>query len=148
MNISINLIGFTTNTFWDLFFLRNWQSTQSLYIYHLWIFGEHRFVLHAEFEGAFTVAMLYSACPQVTSYAMSKEYQLLAASGPTYDQVAAFQWSTSPYSGLLHVGHPDRWAFPTVFIHWGWTVPYHTTISTLRFLPESPEGNETVTVGK
>ncbi|XP_061115760.1 putative phospholipase B-like 2 [Conger conger] len=56
---------------------------------------------------------------KVTSYTMSKEYQLLAASGPTYDQVPAFQWSTSPYSGLLHIGHPDRWAFPTIFIHWG-----------------------------
>lgn len=55
---------------------------------------------------------------KVTSYAMYKEYQLLAASGPTHEQVPVFQWSTSPYSGLLHVGHPDRWDFPTIFIEW------------------------------
>ena len=54
---------------------------------------------------------------------MYKEYQMLAASGPTWDQVPAFQWSTSPYSDLLHMGHPDRWDFPTVHVRWGtvWT---------------------------
>ncbi|KAJ8414055.1 hypothetical protein AAFF_G00066530 [Aldrovandia affinis] len=56
---------------------------------------------------------------KLTSYAMYREYQLLAVSGPTWDQVPAFQWSTSPYSGLLHMGHPDRWAFPIVAVHWG-----------------------------
>src|SRR4029434_2619759 len=44
---------------------------------------------------------------------------MLAASGPTWDQVPAFQWSTSPYSDLLHMGHPDRWDFPTVHVRWG-----------------------------
>ncbi|KAG9354467.1 hypothetical protein JZ751_001177 [Albula glossodonta] len=56
---------------------------------------------------------------KLTSYAMHREYQLLAVSGPTCDQVPAFQWSTSPYSGLLHMGHPDRWAFPTISVRWG-----------------------------
>uniref|UniRef100_A0AAY4A239 Phospholipase B-like n=1 Tax=Denticeps clupeoides TaxID=299321 RepID=A0AAY4A239_9TELE len=55
---------------------------------------------------------------KVTSYAMYKEYQLLAASGPTWKQVPVFQWSTSPFDDLLHMGHPDRWAFPTVLVKW------------------------------
>ncbi|MBN3321235.1 PLBL2 phospholipase, partial [Atractosteus spatula] len=55
---------------------------------------------------------------KVTSYAMFRDYKLLAASGPTWDQVPAFQWSKSPYSGLLHMGHPDLWAFPTVPVGW------------------------------
>ncbi|XP_036382815.1 putative phospholipase B-like 2 [Megalops cyprinoides] len=56
---------------------------------------------------------------KVTSYALFRDYQLFAASGPTWDQVPPFQWSKSPYSGLLHMGHPDLWAFPTVSVRWG-----------------------------
>lgn len=55
---------------------------------------------------------------KLTSFGMYKDYQMLAASGPTWGQVPAFQWSTSPYSDLLHMGHPDRWAFPTVNVRW------------------------------
>ncbi|XP_048841676.1 putative phospholipase B-like 2 [Brienomyrus brachyistius] len=56
---------------------------------------------------------------KVTSFTMYREFQMLALSGPTWDQLPAFQWSTSPYSNLSHMGHPDRWAFPTVHVHWG-----------------------------
>ncbi|MBN3300033.1 PLBL2 phospholipase, partial [Amia calva] len=55
---------------------------------------------------------------KVTSFAMFSDYQLLAASGPTWDQLPAFQWSKSPFSGLLHMGHPDLWDFPVVPVHW------------------------------
>uniref|UniRef100_A0A8C9R8V5 Phospholipase B-like n=1 Tax=Scleropages formosus TaxID=113540 RepID=A0A8C9R8V5_SCLFO len=55
---------------------------------------------------------------KVTSFALVKEFQMVAASGPTWDQVPAFRWSTSPYGKLLHMGHPDRWEFPTVFVRW------------------------------
>uniref|UniRef100_A0A8C8R7P7 Phospholipase B-like n=1 Tax=Pelusios castaneus TaxID=367368 RepID=A0A8C8R7P7_9SAUR len=55
---------------------------------------------------------------KVTSYAMAKSYSLIAASGPTWDDVPPFQWSTSPYSNLLHMGHPDLWKFPPVRIQW------------------------------
>ncbi|KAL0185329.1 hypothetical protein M9458_021026, partial [Cirrhinus mrigala] len=41
---------------------------------------------------------------QMTSADMFKRFELLAVSGPT----------SSPYSKLLHMGHPDRWAFDTV----------------------------------
>ncbi|MGH0155139.1 UNVERIFIED_CONTAM: hypothetical protein FKN15_028548 [Acipenser sinensis] len=50
----------------------------------------------------------------VTSFSLYRDYQLLAVSGPTWDQVPPFQWSRSPYSRLLHMGHPDTWAFPVV----------------------------------
>uniref|UniRef100_A0A452GQ43 Phospholipase B-like n=1 Tax=Gopherus agassizii TaxID=38772 RepID=A0A452GQ43_9SAUR len=55
---------------------------------------------------------------KITSYAMAKGYSLIAASGPTWDDVPPFQWSTSPYSNLLHMGHPDLWKFPPIKIWW------------------------------
>ncbi|KAF4086684.1 hypothetical protein AMELA_G00087190 [Ameiurus melas] len=55
---------------------------------------------------------------KMTSYGLFKQYELLAVSGPTWDEVPAFEWSTSPYSSLTHIGHPDRWDFPTVHIRW------------------------------
>ncbi|XP_062861897.1 putative phospholipase B-like 2 [Trichomycterus rosablanca] len=55
---------------------------------------------------------------KLTSYGLFKQYELLAVSGPTWDQVPAFEWSTSPYSSLLRIGHPDRWEFPTVHVRW------------------------------
>ncbi|KAI4885928.1 hypothetical protein NFI96_030902, partial [Prochilodus magdalenae] len=58
------------------------------------------------------------ASKPLTSYGMFKQYQLLAVSGPTWDEVPVFEWSTSPYSSLLHIGHPDRWDFPTVHVRW------------------------------
>ncbi|RXM99252.1 Phospholipase B-like protein B, partial [Acipenser ruthenus] len=56
---------------------------------------------------------------KVTSFSLYRDYQLLAVSGPTWDQVPPFQWSRSPYSRLLHMGHPDTWAFPVVRVCWG-----------------------------
>uniref|UniRef100_A0AAR2JFJ5 Phospholipase B-like n=1 Tax=Pygocentrus nattereri TaxID=42514 RepID=A0AAR2JFJ5_PYGNA len=55
---------------------------------------------------------------KVTSYGLFKQYELLAVSGPTWDEVPVFEWSTSPYRNLLHLGHPDRWDFPTVHVRW------------------------------
>ncbi|CAM4657905.1 unnamed protein product [Lepidochelys olivacea] len=55
---------------------------------------------------------------KITSYAMAKGYSLIAACGPTWDDVPPFQWSTSPYSNLLHMGHPDLWKFPPIKIWW------------------------------
>ncbi|XP_041084538.1 putative phospholipase B-like 2 [Polyodon spathula] len=56
---------------------------------------------------------------KVTSFSLYRDYQLLAVSGPTWDQVPPFQWSSSPYNRLLHMGHPDTWAFPVVRVFWG-----------------------------
>ncbi|KAA0716181.1 putative phospholipase B-like 2 [Triplophysa tibetana] len=55
---------------------------------------------------------------KLTGYEMMKHFEMLAVSGPAWDQVPVFQWSTSPYSKLLHMGHPDRWDFNTVHVKW------------------------------
>ncbi|KAK2850385.1 hypothetical protein Q7C36_009168 [Tachysurus vachellii] len=55
---------------------------------------------------------------KMTSFGLFRQYEMLAVSGPTWDQVPAFEWSTSPYSSLMHTGHPDRWDFPTVHVRW------------------------------
>ncbi|XP_041742202.1 putative phospholipase B-like 2 [Coregonus clupeaformis] len=55
---------------------------------------------------------------KVTSYGLWREFGFLAANGPTWDQVPAFQWSSSPYSDLMHMGHPDTWAFTPVHVTW------------------------------
>ncbi|XP_039628230.1 putative phospholipase B-like 2 [Polypterus senegalus] len=56
---------------------------------------------------------------KVTSFTLYQNYELIAISGPTWDQVPVFQWSQSPYSDLLHMGQPDRWGFPPVRVSWG-----------------------------
>ncbi|XP_008280257.1 putative phospholipase B-like 2 [Stegastes partitus] len=55
---------------------------------------------------------------KMTSYEMFRDYGMMAVSGPTWDQVPPFQWSTSPYKDLLHMGHPDIWAFKPVKVTW------------------------------
>uniref|UniRef100_A0A2I3TN81 Phospholipase B-like n=2 Tax=Pan TaxID=9596 RepID=A0A2I3TN81_PANTR len=55
---------------------------------------------------------------KVTSMSLARILSLLAASGPTWDQVPPFQWSTSPFSGLLHMGQPDLWKFTPVKVSW------------------------------
>ncbi|XP_015253869.1 PREDICTED: putative phospholipase B-like 2 [Cyprinodon variegatus] len=55
---------------------------------------------------------------KLTSYEMFREYGMLAVSGPTWDQVPPFQWSTSPYEDLVHMGHPDVWAFKPIKVTW------------------------------
>ncbi|XP_008416969.1 putative phospholipase B-like 2 [Poecilia reticulata] len=55
---------------------------------------------------------------KLTSYEMFSEYGMLAVSGPTWDQVPPFQWSTSPYENLYHMGHPDVWAFKPIKVTW------------------------------
>ncbi|KAM4858052.1 putative phospholipase B-like 2 [Urocitellus parryii] len=56
---------------------------------------------------------------KVTNMSLVKVLGLLAASGPTWDQVPPFQWSTSPFSDKLHMGHPDLWKFPPLKVSWG-----------------------------
>lgn len=55
---------------------------------------------------------------QLTSYGMFRDYAMVAVNGPTWDQVPPFQWSTSPYKDLLHMGHPDTWTFKPVKVTW------------------------------
>ncbi|XP_024131653.1 putative phospholipase B-like 2 [Oryzias melastigma] len=55
---------------------------------------------------------------KVTSFEMFKEYGMIAVSGPTWDQLPPFQWSTSPYKDLVHMGHPDVWNFKPIKVTW------------------------------
>ncbi|XP_022406441.1 putative phospholipase B-like 2 isoform X3 [Delphinapterus leucas] len=55
---------------------------------------------------------------KVTSTALAKAFRLLAASGPTWDQLPPFQWSSSPFSSLLHMGQPDLWKFSPIEVWW------------------------------
>ncbi|XP_075070052.1 putative phospholipase B-like 2 [Mixophyes fleayi] len=56
---------------------------------------------------------------KVTSYEFAKQHKMIAVNGPTWDQVPPFQWSTSPFSSLMHMGHPDLWNFKPIVIRWG-----------------------------
>ncbi|XP_036785324.2 putative phospholipase B-like 2 [Manis pentadactyla] len=55
---------------------------------------------------------------KVTSMALAKALRFLASSGPTWDQVPPFQWSTSPFRTLLHMGQPDLWKFLPIEVWW------------------------------
>ncbi|XP_078523272.1 putative phospholipase B-like 2 [Lissotriton helveticus] len=55
---------------------------------------------------------------KVTSFEMARVYGMVAVSGPTWDDLPPFQWSTSPFSVLLHMGHPDLWQFDPVEVLW------------------------------
>ncbi|XP_057267237.1 putative phospholipase B-like 2 [Pezoporus wallicus] len=55
---------------------------------------------------------------KVTSSGMVPTLALVAASGPAWDDVPPFRWSTSPCSALLHMGHPDLWTFPPIKVRW------------------------------
>ncbi|NXD29032.1 PLBLB protein, partial [Spelaeornis formosus] len=55
---------------------------------------------------------------KVTSSGMVPSFGLVAVSGPAWDDVPPFRWSTSPCSSQLHMGHPDLWTFPPVKVHW------------------------------
>ncbi|XP_078277859.1 putative phospholipase B-like 2 isoform X2 [Rhinoraja longicauda] len=55
---------------------------------------------------------------KMTSYEWYKTFQMLAVSGPTWDEVPPFRWSKSPYSKLMHMGHPDLWRFMPVMVDW------------------------------
>ncbi|XP_068095783.1 putative phospholipase B-like 2 [Hyperolius riggenbachi] len=55
---------------------------------------------------------------KVTSYEFAKQHKMVVVNGPTWDQVPPFQWSTSPFSNLVHMGHPDLWKFDPIIIRW------------------------------
>ncbi|KAM6155757.1 putative phospholipase B-like 2 [Rhynchocyon petersi] len=55
---------------------------------------------------------------KVTNSGLAKILRFLAVSGPTWDQLPPFQWSTSPFRSLLHMGQPDLWKFLPVEVWW------------------------------
>lgn len=56
---------------------------------------------------------------KLTTSTLRKTLDFIAVCSPTYDDVPAFQWSTSDYSTLPHVGHPDLWNFKPITTKWG-----------------------------
>uniref|UniRef100_A0A7N5JCH1 Phospholipase B-like n=1 Tax=Ailuropoda melanoleuca TaxID=9646 RepID=A0A7N5JCH1_AILME len=55
---------------------------------------------------------------KVTSMALARAFHIIAVSGPTWDQLPPFQWSSSPFSSLLHMGQPDLWKFSPIEVWW------------------------------
>ncbi len=56
---------------------------------------------------------------KVTSYSLFHSGMAsLAISGPTYDQQPVFKFSTTTLTGLSHLGMPDAWDFPWVYVDW------------------------------
>jgi len=57
---------------------------------------------------------------KVTSYDLYKKGQrFIAQSGPTFDNVPAFDWSTSFYrEKVSHAGHPQIWKFEPIKLKW------------------------------
>ncbi|XP_055963141.1 putative phospholipase B-like 2 [Sorex fumeus] len=55
---------------------------------------------------------------KVTSMGLAQNLRMVAVSGPTWDQVPPFQWSTSAFGHLLHMGQPDLWKFMPVEVVW------------------------------
>uniref|UniRef100_A0A8C7BAM6 Phospholipase B-like n=1 Tax=Neovison vison TaxID=452646 RepID=A0A8C7BAM6_NEOVI len=66
--------------------------------------------LHQRSHGGIDVKM--------TSMALARAFHIVAVSGPTWDQLPPFQWSSSPFSGLLHMGQPDLWKFSPIEVWW------------------------------
>lgn len=55
---------------------------------------------------------------KLTNYSMQQQYQFIAYSGPTYDKQPPFEWSSSIYTDIPHLGHPDLWKFDPVLHQW------------------------------
>ncbi|TKR83222.1 hypothetical protein L596_016846 [Steinernema carpocapsae] len=54
-----------------------------------------------------------------TNVKLMKELRFRSWSGPTYDPLPVFQWSTSTLNNVVkHVGHPDRWEFKPIEYKW------------------------------
>ncbi|KAI1712567.1 phospholipase B domain-containing protein [Ditylenchus destructor] len=54
-----------------------------------------------------------------TNYELQKQLRFRAWSGPPYDQVPIFRWSTFDFAAnVSHVGHPDEWNFEFVEYKW------------------------------
>nr|XP_006813917.1 PREDICTED: putative phospholipase B-like 2-like [Saccoglossus kowalevskii] len=74
-------------------------------------------------SGTYPFAALGQRCHggtdmKLTNYVMHKDLSFVAISGPTQDQQPVFQWSTSPYLDVLHLGHPDKFDFGPVQVNW------------------------------
>jgi len=55
---------------------------------------------------------------KLTNSELFSKLEMVANSGPTYENQPAFQWSTSKFVGIRHEGQPDKWAFPAIRVKW------------------------------
>jgi len=56
---------------------------------------------------------------KITNLEMSKQFEMLVVSSPTYEQQQPFQWSrTMLPKDIRHEGHPDKWAFAPHYLKW------------------------------
>ncbi|ELU15812.1 hypothetical protein CAPTEDRAFT_183314 [Capitella teleta] len=55
---------------------------------------------------------------KMTSSELAPNLEFVAVSGPTFDDVPPFQWSTSDFANVTHVGLPDLWKFQPITHKW------------------------------
>ncbi|PSN46681.1 putative phospholipase B-like 2 [Blattella germanica] len=56
---------------------------------------------------------------KLTTSVLAPTLQFIAWSGPPYsDDLPPFQWSTSDYNHLAHLGQPDIWKFKPILFDW------------------------------
>ncbi|RWS09729.1 putative phospholipase B-like 2 isoform X1 [Dinothrombium tinctorium] len=56
---------------------------------------------------------------KLTNAELAASFEMIAVSGPTFDNLPPFQWSTSLLKDLVkHEGQPDLWTFPPMHVQW------------------------------
>ncbi|XP_054157443.1 putative phospholipase B-like 2 [Oppia nitens] len=55
---------------------------------------------------------------KMTNKDLFSKLEMIANSGPTYEQQPPFQWSNTRIVGVLHSGQPDTFQFPPVHVKW------------------------------
>nr|XP_027205368.1 putative phospholipase B-like 2 [Dermatophagoides pteronyssinus] len=58
---------------------------------------------------------------KLTNYNHSKLLQMIAVSGPTYDQVPVFSWQTTKLKNIKHLDQPIEWKFKPILTDWNHT---------------------------
>lgn len=62
---------------------------------------------------------------KITGYKMAKSLIMIAVSGPTYDQVPAFSWSTTKLKNIKHLDQPIEWRFKPIVTDWNRTTGFN-----------------------
>ena len=63
---------------------------------------------------------------KITTNEMSKRFEMLVVSSPSYEKQPAFQWSATNLSKTIRrEGLPDKWHFPPYIIKW---YPFETEL--------------------
>ena len=74
---------------------------------------------------------------KITTNDMSKQFEMLVVSSPSYERHEPFQWSNTKLSKTIrHEGHPDKWDFAPYFIRW---YPLETEIANFTTAEITPQ---------